>query len=102
MSSVYQPKRKEMARVIVVSTDEYSKNRKFLRYVGSVNRGFTNFITTRRNRKTGSAGFIDDTSSLPKRAKNDVVKFFTKYSNRNRGVAYLVVPNEKKNIKGGK
>lgn len=102
MSSVYQPKRKEMAKVNVVSSRFYNENRRNLKYIGSVYRGYTNFIATKRNRKTGMASFIDDTSSLTKRTKNEVVRFFSSRINNTRGVAYLVVPIEKKNLKRGK
>ena len=100
MSSVYQPKNKELAKVKVVSTQMYSANRSRYRYIGSVNRGFTNFVTTKRNLKTGQASYIDDTSSLTKRTKNEITNFFSNYSNRNKGVAYLVVP--KTTVKKGK
>ena len=73
MSSVYQPKRKEMAKVKIVSSETYSKDRKKLNLVGSIQRNLTNFITTQRNKKTGKCSFVDDTSSLTKRAKKDVV-----------------------------
>ena len=69
MSSVYQPKRKELAKVKIVSSDSYSKKRKKLKFVGSIQRNCTNFITTRRNKSTGKCTFIDDTSSLTKRSK---------------------------------
>jgi len=91
MSSVYQPKRKELAKVEVVSTNVYNKNRSKLKFVGSVSRQHTNFVTTKRNSKTGKATFIDDTSSLTKRSKNDLVKFFSDKTNRKKDVAYLVV-----------
>ena len=90
MSSVYQPKRKELAKVKVMSSDSFNKNRKNYKYVGSINRGFTNFITTKRNKKNGICSFIDDTSSLTKKTKNELVRFFSSYTNRTKGVAYLV------------
>ena len=46
MSSVYQPKRKELAKVKVVSTEHYKNNRSRLKFVGSIQRGYTSFITT--------------------------------------------------------
>ncbi len=49
MSSVYQPKRKELAKVKVVSTEHYKNNRSTLKFVGSVSRNHTNFVTTQRN-----------------------------------------------------
>ena len=92
MSSVYQPKTKELAKVKVVSTEFYKNTRSNLKFVGSVSRNHTNFVTTQRNKKTGSSSFIDDTSSLTKRSKNELVKFFTNKNNRKKDVAYLVVP----------
>lgn len=92
MSSIYQPKRKELAKVKVVSTQTYSENRNKFRYIGSVNRGYTNFVTTKRNKVSGKCSFIDDTSALTKRTKNEITQFFSQHSNRNKGVAYLVVP----------
>ena len=81
MSSVYQPKRKELAKVKVVSTKAYDKNRSKLKFVGRIKRGYTSFITTQANKKTGKCSFVDDTSSLTKRAKNDVVRFFSDKAN---------------------
>lgn len=96
MSSVYQPKRKELAKVKVVSSQTYSQNRKKLKFIGSIQRPFSNFITTKRNAKTGKCTFIDDTSALTKRSKNELVNFFIDKQNKNKDVAYLVVPKEKK------
>ena len=101
MSNVYQPKTKELAKVKVVSTETYSNNRSRFLLVGSVQRGYTNFVTTKGNGKTGQKSFIDDTSSLTKRSKNELVRFFSDKKNRGKNVAYLVVPKnaEKKNKK---
>ena len=95
MSSVYQPKRKELAKIKVVSSQYYGNNRSKLKFVGSVSRNHTNFVTTQRNIKTGNCSFIDDTSSLTKRAKNDLVKFFMNKENKRKDVAYLVVDKQK-------
>ena len=95
MSSVYQPKRKEFAKVKVVSSIAYSNNRKNLKFVGSVQRGCANFITTQRNRSTGKCSFIDDTSALTKRSKNELVRFFMDKKNQGKHVAYLVIPKTK-------
>ena len=92
MSSVYQPKRKELAKVRIMSTEQYSKNRSSVKFVGSVSRHLSNFVTTQRNQKTGKCTFIDDTSALTKRSKNEVVKFFMDKDNKRKDVAYLVVP----------
>ena len=92
MSSSYQPKRKELAKVRVVSTENYSKNRSSLSFVGSVGRSFSNFITTKRNKKTGKCSYVDDTSALTKKTKGDIVRFFSDQGNKRKDVAYLVVP----------
>ena len=62
MSRSYQPKRKELAKVRVVSTENYSKNRSSFTFVGAVGRSFSNFVTTKKNSKTGKCTYIDDTS----------------------------------------
>ena len=92
MSNVYQPKRKELAKVKVVSSETYKKNRSSLKLVGSIQRVIPNFVTTQRNKQTGKCSFIDDTSSLTKRSKNELVQFFMNKENRKKDVAYLVVP----------
>lgn len=99
MSNIYQPKRKELAKVKVVSSEKYRNNRSTLRFVGSVNRGYDSFITTQRNKKTGKCSFIDDTAVLTKRSKNELVQFFMDKNNKGKSVAYLVVPKEQKNKK---
>ena len=102
MSSVYQPKRKELAKVKVVSSESYSNNRSKMRLVGSISRKHTNVVTTQRNKKTGVCSFIDDTSSLTKKTKNEVVKFFSHKQNERKDVVYLVVPKEAKNNRKSK
>ena len=84
MSSVYQPKRKELAKVKVVSSETYKNQRAKLKLVGNIQRNCTNFVTTQRNSKTGSCSFIDDTSSLTKRTKNELVSFFANSKNRGK------------------
>jgi len=95
MSNVYQPKRKELAKVKVVSTQTYNDNRSKLKFIGRIKRGYTSFITTQANKKNGKCSFVDDTSSLTKRAKNDVVKFFSNKINEKKQCAYLVVEKDK-------
>lgn len=95
MSSVYQPKRKELAKVKVVSSTNYSNNRKKLRLVGTVQRNYANFITTQRNSTTGKCSYVDDTVALTKRSKNELVQFFMDKANKGKQVAYLVVPKIK-------
>lgn len=110
MSSVYQPKRKELAKVKIVSSQKYSENRGEYHLVGSISRKHTNFVTTQRNRKTGKCSFIEDTSALTKKSKNEIVRFFSDKKNDRKDVAYLVLPqsaktqetNKAKNPKGKK
>ncbi|MBO5091501.1 MAG: hypothetical protein J6C61_03365, partial [Clostridia bacterium] len=64
MSSVYQPKRKELAKVNVVSTQFYKENRSKCKLIGTVNKNLSSFVTTLRNNATGKCSFIDDTSAL--------------------------------------
>ena len=92
MSSVYQPKRKEMAKVKVVSSEFYRSSRSEYKFVGSVRRGYTAFITTHRNLKTGKCSFLDDTSSLTKKTKRELVQFFSDKANSRKNSAYLVLP----------
>lgn len=92
MSSVYQPKRKELAKVKVVSSNIYRNNRKTFRLIGTIQRSYTNFVTTQRNQKTGRCSFVDDTGALTKRSKNELVQFFMDKRNKGKSVAYLVVP----------
>ena len=94
MSSSFQPKRKELAKVSVISTEQYKSGRANFRLVGSVQRVCPNFITTQRNQKTGRCSFVDDTSSLTKRSKNALVQFFMDKKNKRKEVAYLVVPKQ--------
>ena len=102
MSSVYQPKRKELAKVKVVSSETYKKQRAKLNLIGNIQRNCTNFVTTQRNKKTGKCTFIDDTSSLTKRSKNEVVNFFLNKQNKGKQVAYLVVPKQSPTKKSAK
>ncbi len=95
MSNVYQPKRKELANVKVMSSGEFGSNRKKYKFVGSVQRGYTAFVTTQRNKETGKCAFVDDTSALTKKTKSDIVKFFSNKDNQRKGVAYLVVDKQK-------
>lgn len=100
MSSVYQPKRKELANVKVVTSTQFANNRDEFKVVGRVKRGLSSFVVT-PDRKSGRVGFVDDTSSLTKRAKNDLVQFFDSPKNTHRIVAYLVVPKTKVRSKTG-
>lgn len=95
MSSVYQPKRKELAKVKVISSGEYRQNKKKFKFIGEVRRGYTAFVTTQENRTTNQVSFIDDTYALTKRTKNELVQFFSNKFNTKKAVAYLVVDKQK-------
>ena len=58
MSNIYQPKRKELANVEVVSSQFYKNNSSMLKFVGRVKRGYTAFVTTQSNNKTGKCSFV--------------------------------------------
>ena len=96
MSNIYQPKRKELAKVKVVSSETYRNSRSKYKFVGRVRRGYTAFVTTQKNIKTGKCSYVDDTSSLTKRTKNDLVRFFSDKSNSKKYSAYLVLPKSEK------
>lgn len=49
MSNVYQPKRKELAKVKVISSGTYRNERSKYKFVGSVQRGYTAFVTTQKS-----------------------------------------------------
>ena len=76
MSSSYQPKNKELAKARVVSTDFYNRNRSSYKFVGSVGRFLSNFVTTKRNKNTGKCSFVEDTSSLTKKQRARLLSFF--------------------------
>lgn len=94
MSRPYQPKRKEYANTEVVSSEVYDKNRSRLNFIGSVHREFSSFMTTQRNRQTGSCSYIDDTSALTKKSKQEIVRFFSNKRNQRKSVVYIVVPKK--------
>ena len=99
MSRVFQPKTKELAKVRVISSSTYSEKRSRYNFVGLIKRGNTAFVTTQKNNKTCNCSFVDDTSSLTKKVKNDVVRFFSDKENKGKSVVYLVVPKEKRSVK---
>ena len=101
MSSKYQPKNKNLSTIEVVSSDYFSNNIKQYNLIGVVRRGLSSFITTTKNKKTKKIKFKDDTSSLTKKTKNDLVSFFSDDENASKNVAYLVVKKDLKK-KGNK
>lgn len=52
MSSAYQPKTKELAKVKVVTSQTCSENRSKYKSVESVQRTYANSVTAQRNGKT--------------------------------------------------
>lgn len=93
MSRKFQGKNKDLVNLQVVSSKEvwtknkqgnYVFNKKYDIY-GKVDKGTSSFVTT-TNTKGKNNRFVEDTSKLPKRVKNDIVKHLY---NKNK-VAYLV------------
>lgn len=93
MSRKFQGKNKDLVNLQVVSSKEvwtknkqgnYVFNKKYDIY-GKVDKGTSAFVTT-TNTKGKNNRFVEDTSKLPKRVKNDIVKHLY---NKNK-VAYLV------------
>ncbi len=99
--SRYQPKNKNLNVVEVMSSAEYNEHFKTHNLVGVVRRGLSSFITSTRNVKTGKILFKEDTSSLTKRTKNQLVNFFQDNENEGKNFAYLVVKKDLKK-KGNK
>ena len=94
MSRVLQPKNKDLVKLeIKKSKDVWVKNKqgKFVLnnnydYFGKVDKGLSSFVTM-TNKQGKNIKFVDDTSKLPKKTKNDLVKIL---SSSNTKVAYLV------------
>ncbi|MBO5091503.1 MAG: hypothetical protein J6C61_03375, partial [Clostridia bacterium] len=84
------------------STQFYKENRSKCKLIGTVNKNLSSFVTTLRNNATGKCSFIDDTSALTQKTKNELVRFFNKKENDKKHVAYLVVPKESKGGNYGK
>ena len=78
-----------------MSSETYANNKSKYKFVGSVQRGYTAFVTTMRNKKTGKCSFIDDTSALTKKTKNEITHFFSDKKNQKKGVVYLVTEKKK-------
>lgn len=55
MSNVYQPKRKELAKVKVVSSQYYGNNRQKLKFIGSISRHHTNLLRQKETQKRANA-----------------------------------------------
>lgn len=101
MSRPFRDKNKDLVNLRVATADEVwmtdnkgkPRLRRDLSIYGRVDKGTSVFVTT-TNLSGGNHRIVDDTSNLPKRVKNDVVKLL---KNKNRRVAYLV--KEKGQIK---
>ena len=100
MSSPYQPKNKRFANVTVVTAEEYNRSKTTLQAVGRVRRGMSAFVIT-PERKRGSVGFVEDSTALTKKTKNEIVRFFDKPENQGKQSVYLVVPKSKVTSRGG-
>ena len=101
MSSPYQPNNKRFAKVQVVTAEHYRDHKETLEAVGRVRRGMSSFVIT-PERKKGNAGFVEDSSALTKKTKNEIVRFFDRPENQTKQSVYLVVPKSKiQNDSGG-
>lgn len=94
MSRVLQPKNKDIVKLNVLkSKDVWEKNKsgkyvlkdKF-EYYGKIDKGLSAFVT-KTNKKGLNTQFVENTSSLPKKTKNEIVKVLT---DKNTKVVYLV------------
>lgn len=98
MSRPFRDKNKDLVNLQVVSSDKVwtkRKNGKFalrqdIKIFGRVDKGTSAFVTT-TNLSGGNHRIVDDTSRLPKKVKNDLVKLL---KNDNRKVAFLVVDKQ--------
>ena len=98
MSRNFQKKNKDLVNLQVVPSSEVwerSANGKFkyknnLKIFGKVDKGTSAFVTNTNSRGSNNR-FIEDTSNLPKKVKNEIVKHLY---NKNK-VAYLVVKEGK-------
>lgn len=93
MSRKFQEKNKDLVNVSVVSADKvWVKNKgkpvlnKDLDIYGKVEKGFDCFVTS-TNLKGSNHKFVENTSNLNKRTKNEIVN---KFMNENKKVVYLV------------
>lgn len=94
MSREIQVKNKDLVNLeIKKSKDVWKKNRKGnyvlsdeFDYFGKVDKGLSAFVTM-TNRKGQNSKFVEDTSILTKKTKNEIVSALT---DRNTRVVYLV------------
>lgn len=94
MSRVLQPKNKDIVKLEVKKSKDVwkkDKNNKYVlkdefEYFGKVDKGLSAFVTM-TNRKGMNTQFVENTSSLPKKTKNEIVKVLT---DKNTKVVYLV------------
>lgn len=94
MSRVLQPKNKDIVKLEVKKSKdvwEKDKNNKYVlkdeyEYFGKVDKGLSAFVTM-TNKKGMNTQFVENTNSLPKKTKNEIVKVLT---DKNTKVVYLV------------
>ena len=93
MSRPFRDKNKDLVNLEVVTSDKVwtKKNgkpalRNDIDIHGRVDKGTSAFVSS-TNLKGENHKLIDDTSNLPKKVKNDIVKLL---KNDNRKVAYLI------------
>lgn len=94
MSRPFRTKNKDLVNLRVVTADQvWTKDkkgkivlRKDLNIFGRIDKGTSAFITS-TNKSGGNHKIVDDTASLSKKTKNEVINLL---KNKNRQVAYLV------------
>lgn len=94
MSRVLQPKNKDIVKLEVKKSKDVwkkDKNNKYVLkdeydYFGKIDKGLSAFVTM-TNKKGINTQFVENTSSLPKKTKNEIVKVLT---DKNTKVVYLV------------
>lgn len=94
MSRVLQPKNKDIVKLEVKKSKEVwkkDKNNKYVlkdeyEYFGKIDKGLSAFVTM-TNKKGMNTQFVENTNSLPKKTKNEIVKVLT---DKNTKVVYLV------------
>lgn len=94
MSRVLQPKNKDIVKLEVKKSKDVwkkDKNNKYVlkdeyEYFGKVDKGLSAFVTM-TNKKGMNTQFVENTNSLPKKTKNEIVKVLT---DKNTKVVYLV------------
>ena len=103
MARRFQEKNKDLVKLEIFSAENVFDKTKLtkggkpilrsdLQIYGRVEKGLSAMVTS-TNRKGENPKFIEDTSKLPKKTKNEIVKYFDKY--KKRSICYLVKKKDK-------